>query len=1186
MKLFNKTIDRQLFKQYTLGSDLSKQEVVVKIFNPVANGTWFVLNSDPEDPDYLWAIVDLGYGAEIGSVSRSELENYRGRFGLGFERDLSFDPINADELYKELRAVKHYADGGALGAEVVLAKGYGYYDLSKYSYGNDFKRFLEPTKGKFIKGTIKTGGQIRVLLDDGREIITDKIAIYLPTFTEKDELYQQNKHLFSFGYADGGGIDKNADLYGKDVSELLFLKNKGYKQAVNMAYSFMGLLNDLKMTQGINLEGAIGKNLGIAYFVGLDNNPYEETQISREMLEGISHNSKSANIVFYTNAGVDLHSKEKGVYKNIKVVRVPFDKIKIEQYADGGNLEDFSDNQRMIMNQNVEVEHHQEELEDILEDKVSVPAWVVAKMETATQNLSDITHYLDGQKELMEDENEGYGEFDYSNLDDDDDDEIENKEVVEPINTSAETKAELAKKFTEDAWGNLRGFLKGMKGIDLRDDYTFDYNDEQYEVEPIINSDENGVSNAVFTIFDGDSDEVGEIQYSSDGGKQKFTANSDFFGWNNTKFEDGGFMANVYAEGGKVGSLVNTNEWGDVKNYTKDLKKAKEECDNYIKTGGLESIVVTDNDKMYYVLARPIHKLKAKRVYANGGEIAKAEILGFSKNVMGTTDIEMKITGMRKPQDFIVYPIGKDDAGSVITIQSDTRIGQINLVKGVGVMSQSHSSGAYFVHLQMDKLTSFTISESDLENIKAHIFKTAGDNVGTRGIVSDNSGASRVYADGGDIDVEYWLTINKEFGKSKWQSQESQDFNEVFNEVIGVYNRMLDLYDEPKVTSQENKQIKELAQKFFKIKGFVTFNIVEGMANKIIKPRLKIVYYSNGGDFNDFDGMGYAKTKGRESVDWDKELREYAGSNYSKLTEREKENIISDLKRDWDRSNSYANGGGIGFIPMALEQDLSYVAKWGGTDIKGVIGILNAMIDSGMTDEDLKPAPTKTGFAHQKAIDKKTEEIWNKIKSNYKGNLEGNMYWSTIHRLVDRANTPDEILKRFKPYRQYQKDAFANGGNVLKQNNKVIIAVYKEKCFGYIDPELPNTFFVLSCNSKDTRTTILSNDYHINSPEDYRLANIKDFEDYRIYYPQYTEEEYLWDRPKEMLESGGSLPFMTDPNFGNFQNTGMFAKGGSTNKTYKKGDKVTTEFGTYYVDGADPELQKVIELNKGEKSRV
>ena len=66
-----------------------------------------------------------------------------------------------------------------------------------------------------------------------------------------------------------------------------------------------------------------------------------------------------------------------------------------------------------------------------------------------------------------------------------------------------------------------------------------------------------------------------------------------------------------------------------------------------------------------------------------------------------------------------------------------------------------------------------------------------------------------------------------------------------------------------------------------------------------------------GGVDYEYDAISYAKTKGKESVNWDKELREYAGSQYSKLTAREKEEIISDMQKDWDSSHSYATGGGI-----------------------------------------------------------------------------------------------------------------------------------------------------------------------------------------------------------------------------------------------------------------------------------
>ena len=67
--------------------------------------------------------------------------------------------------------------------------------------------------------------------------------------------------------------------------------------------------------------------------------------------------------------------------------------------------------------------------------------------------------------------------------------------------------------------------------------------------------------------------------------------------------------------------------------------------------------------------------------------------------------------------------------------------------------------------------------------------------------------------------------------------------------------------------------------------------------------------YAKGGEMDERDSMSYARTKGKESIDWDKELREYVGSNYSKLSEREKKEIISDMQKDFDRRYSFADGG-------------------------------------------------------------------------------------------------------------------------------------------------------------------------------------------------------------------------------------------------------------------------------------
>jgi hypothetical protein len=56
------------------------------------------------------------------------------------------------------------------------------------------------------------------------------------------------------------------------------------------------------------------------------------------------------------------------------------------------------ENNEMLKNQAKEVKHHVEELSNIINGKTNVEPWVVAKMERASTDLSDITHYLDGEK--------------------------------------------------------------------------------------------------------------------------------------------------------------------------------------------------------------------------------------------------------------------------------------------------------------------------------------------------------------------------------------------------------------------------------------------------------------------------------------------------------------------------------------------------------------------------------------------------------------------------------------------------------------------------------------------------------------------------------------------------------------------------------------------------------------------
>ena len=102
MKLLTKSQKTKLQKQYhTYAKEGMDQMVIAKIFDPTGFRTWYIMNQDPKDTDYLWGIV-YGFEPEIDSISLSELQSVKGRAGLGLERDKYFTPMKAGELYEKL----------------------------------------------------------------------------------------------------------------------------------------------------------------------------------------------------------------------------------------------------------------------------------------------------------------------------------------------------------------------------------------------------------------------------------------------------------------------------------------------------------------------------------------------------------------------------------------------------------------------------------------------------------------------------------------------------------------------------------------------------------------------------------------------------------------------------------------------------------------------------------------------------------------------------------------------------------------------------------------------------------------------------------------------------------------------------------------------------------------------------
>lgn len=69
--------------------------------------------------------------------------------------------------------------------------------------------------------------------------------------------------------------------------------------------------------------------------------------------------------------------------------------------AKGGGV-DYNENREMVLNDNKQIAHHTKELQSAVKGK-KVPAWVVAKVNRSATDISDSTHYMEGQGESYAD---------------------------------------------------------------------------------------------------------------------------------------------------------------------------------------------------------------------------------------------------------------------------------------------------------------------------------------------------------------------------------------------------------------------------------------------------------------------------------------------------------------------------------------------------------------------------------------------------------------------------------------------------------------------------------------------------------------------------------------------------------------------------------------------------------------
>lgn len=209
--------------------------------------------------------------------------------------------------------------------------------------------------GEQNKGVIKdiheiTGNYI-VSTDDGRTVLADKErdVISLGAIRKQAEA----KKRFSF-FEHGGNLDSmslNQLLDKVPVFERMHID--GYSNYARSKEAFDDLV----------------KEFGNKRYSEEESRQYDNFKKRKVMYE----NSYKQNVIKYLQSG---------------------------KMEDGGNI--AKENNEMLHSQAKEAKHHIEELHNIINNKTKVEPWVVAKMTRAKTDLSDITHYLDGNTSKMQ----------------------------------------------------------------------------------------------------------------------------------------------------------------------------------------------------------------------------------------------------------------------------------------------------------------------------------------------------------------------------------------------------------------------------------------------------------------------------------------------------------------------------------------------------------------------------------------------------------------------------------------------------------------------------------------------------------------------------------------------------------------------------------------------------------------
>jgi hypothetical protein len=154
---------------------------------------------------------------------------------------------------------------------------------------------------------------------------------------------------------------------------------KSLENKINSVYKKSGFIND-DFNWKLKLLEMLQDSSNEAYNIYQSLSAEQKEQVLQEQYE------------VDNDMGSDGDGTLETTQENIEIMLK--DAKKGKKYAKGGNAD--VENNEMVLNNNKQIKHHTEELPKAIKGK-KVPAWVVAKVNRSASDLSDATHYMDGQ---------------------------------------------------------------------------------------------------------------------------------------------------------------------------------------------------------------------------------------------------------------------------------------------------------------------------------------------------------------------------------------------------------------------------------------------------------------------------------------------------------------------------------------------------------------------------------------------------------------------------------------------------------------------------------------------------------------------------------------------------------------------------------------------------------------------